>query len=366
MVVFCILVYRAGCQSVAKIILCFMKRATQNGLFGFPNPHFFTRGKVQGMVFYVRKNKQCVRQLGDMNAKRFWRDGRFESSRGAGREFGAAAMLSGAIRSGFGQLAFDVSPKKLLHNKLTKQLIHSFIPLPGVKGSRVLPGSHIAAKLKGFSWEKSGDGGCDFGHAWTSVDPVLFKPRVHFKLFGQSVFPDWVTHVQPVFCVVAVSDMVRRKNGVKYRPANRALHGAARKVAGPIVDVRDLRSPDGAVSGSWRPDLVFPEAVDAGMGLVTAVCFELIGIQRDGAVLDRKCVSMMSVWAGSVASSIVEARLEADRFEAAGPHLALLRGQKPLLVAYDGPKSRSLDRKIAEGKRRREEYLNYKLLIIDY
>ena len=334
-----------------------MKRATKNGKFGFPNPHFFTRGKVQGKVFYVRNNKQCVRALGNMDEKRFWSDEKFANSQGTSREFGASAMLSGTIRNAFGDMATDVSPRKLQHNKLTKKLIHTFIPIPGKKGSRTLPGGHIAAKLQRFAWDKNHEVCSPYGYTKNTIDAVVFKPRVNYHLFGQTEYPDWVTHVQPVFKVVAISDMIRRKNGKKYYPANRALHGATRTARGPLIPVADLAIPQNDVKGSWRPDLVFPEAVEAGMGLITAVGFEMIAYRPDGEVFDRKYATMQTSWSGTIAQSMMEARIEAEKYEEYKPirdHLATL---KPLIITYDGPKNPTLDHEIAKSKRRRRRLI---------
>lgn len=281
------------------------------------------KGRVHDRVFFVRGGKQLERALGDMTTERYWNDPKFEGSRAAMREFGASCALSGTIRKGFGQMAIDVGGKRPLHNKVVKRLLHSFKGLPGQRGNRVLDAVHIASRLKEVTWSKRGKIGLQpWGWCWETLEPFVYKPKVHFQ-FSDGAFKkdDWWTHLRPVVAVLALSNLSRHPKWNKYRPSRRKLHGECRWTYGTPMK---LGEPTGLGSGAqgcggeaWsvRPDLLFPEAVEAGCALVVAVGVEALELDAEGNILDSKFLAMQVPWSGLVEPSRWES--EAQRTNAA-------------------------------------------------
>jgi hypothetical protein len=281
-----------------------------------------------------------------------------------------------------------VGGTKLLHNKVVKQVLHSFKGLPGVRGERVLRGAHVASRLQRLAWNKNGQTHLlPYGFSKAVVEPMVWKPKVEFEFLPRFSGPKWASEVRVVFEVVAVGDMVRRKNGKKYAVdrRHREWHGVSRRVESEWMSVggdfltakfaKYAKEEGGESSGlssrtsselermfSVRPDLVFPEAVEAGMGLVVVTAVEVRALQPNGEVFDQQFVGMECVWAGSVASSMLEMR-ESRWFD--GAHqprdakvrdlVDWLRKQEPVLVWCDESAPPEMHERVARDRLRQEE-----------
>ena len=273
------------------------------------------RGRWHDHVYYVRNGKQCIRKIGNMTAERVKTDPCFKGSRFANDEFGAFGKLSATVRNGFGQMAHDVTKKLAQHNKLTQTWVRAFDNAPGIRGNRVLNSERLADSLNEFTWHKNSIKHLEYyGTAKSGLEPFSYKPKVEFGFFQRPQYPTWATHIRPVFQVVAISDLVRRKNQRKYRCTNRKLHGQSRRVNGPIFDLREPVT-DMASWGTWtwRPDLVFPEAVEAGMSLIAAVGIECLNYNPDGTVDSSNFIAMKTVFTGKIPHSEMERHLLAEQ-----------------------------------------------------
>ena len=287
-----------------------MKRKKRCPVLG--NPHFPIRGRIRDKVYAVRYGKPYCRDVGDMDWKRFWSSPEFAGSRGSNFEFTAALNLSGTIRWGIGQAASDVGGSKL-HSRLVGGLMRLFKHSPGVRGSKVLSVPDRLWMLQHFNLRKAHAKSLfDFGRVYRQNDPISCQPRVHFHFHDANIrvkdFPNGFTYVRPVFSVVAISDLVMDRKSKKY-VGKHALHGESRSVVGDLVSLDDLSKPGFRPACSWRPDLVFPEAVEADCGLLCAVGIEFVCLDATGEVVDSHFGALEIAFGGKVPTSDVVKRI---------------------------------------------------------
>ncbi len=225
------------------------------------------KGSLGGMSFYEDGGKNIVKMANGPDKEKIMTDPAYRRTRENMVEFGGAAKVGKAFRSGFGEVAKTMG-ERYLSSRVTGLMkrINSFGS--GKRGERSFEFSNYKDLLKKFEFNRTATFGTTFFAPYTSLSFNAERNNVDWVIPSFSTdsyvrHPEGTTHFKLVLALSSLSDYTFNNSLDGFEPIEADFNSLRALVMSDAIEIGTVTGADINLSANLGSGIVLPATVIA-------------------------------------------------------------------------------------------------------